>query len=122
MNNTPVAKFAICPTGTPVGAPEKIQSKIFFTNSTKIPATGPIVMTAINAGTSLKSICKKAGNHGSGKLNNINTKEMLLNIAIVTNERNFLFCFVIEIFSFADSISQEERYFGRLHEKNPYVT
>ncbi len=44
----PVAKFAICPTGIPVGAPEKIQSSKFLKNSTKIPAIGPIVIAAIN--------------------------------------------------------------------------
>ena len=119
MNRIPVAKLAMCPTGMPVGDPEKIQSRIFFISSTKIPATGPIVMAAINAGMSLKSICRNAGNQGSGKLNSIKINEMLLNIAIVTNARNLLFVFVIKIFSFADSISQEERYIRPYSMKKP---
>ena len=90
MNKTPVVKFAISPTGTPVGLPYIIQYKIFLINSTAIPATGPIVMTAKTAGISPKSIFKKGGKAGSGKLKRINTVAILPNIAMRIILRNFL--------------------------------
>ena len=100
MNNSPVVKFAISPTGTPVGLPDKIQYNKFLINSTPIPAIGPIVMTAISAGISPKSIFKNGGMNGNGKFNFINTVAIPLNIAIMINRRKRIFCIMILLLRF----------------------
>src|SRR5690606_31618398 len=115
INKMLVTKLAKWPTGTPVGLPAKSQSNAFLKNATSIPATGPMVMAAINAGTSLKSTFKKAGKAGKGKLKSIKINEILLNIPMTIIDCNFLFF----IFLSPCSDSPEERFglCGQLHNK-----
>ncbi len=118
MNSIPVVKFAISPTGTPVGLPEKNQCKTFLISSTPIPATGPIVITANTAGISPKSIFKNPGNAGNGKLNCINTVPMLPRIAMRIIFRNFLLFICSSLL--LRFTSKEERPFRQfMSTKNP---
>jgi len=66
-------------------------------------------MAAINAGISLKSTSKNAGNGGIGKLKSINKNEILLSMPIVINDWSLTFFFIENSLLFADSILQEER-------------
>src|SRR5699024_597026 len=85
MNIAPAKKFAATPTGSPVPI---TKYKMFLIATTAIPATGEKISPAINAGTSLKSIFKYGGKNGSGKLKNINTKEMVPSKAKTINLNN----------------------------------
>jgi hypothetical protein len=72
-------------------------------NSTNIPATGPKIKAAINAGISLKSINKKFGNGGSGKFISINRYAILLSIPIETIALTLIFFFILFLSPFDPS-------------------
>src|SRR5699024_3755099 len=72
--------MAIGPTGSPIL--NKKLSK-FFINNTIIPAIGPKLKVANNAGISLKSNVKYGGKNGIGNLINSKINEIALNILIV---------------------------------------